>query len=710
MKKTFLLICLAAGLLSCAKELTPQEETPAGVPMNFEINIAGTKASTSGWTEGDVVYVFFKGIAEKYLTLTYDGSSWDNASTLTDEDFADLSDRTLAAVHIPVPVVMASLPGAKAVIFSTDDGSEPSSYYLYDNGEAYTVDGTTVSASISLNKPNGIVLFHIPGIQDNLSAYTFSSPQIKAGGCMGVINDSAQGYFIDLDTPLGGVADEDGAVFAGWLDTDEAKDYTFTLVGPDKTYTLTRSNKALEEGKMYNFPALDSGDWTVTTDYQYVDLGLPSGTLWATMNVGASSPEDYGDYFAWGEIAPKEAYAWSTLKYWNPNIGKPTKYTGTDYSYLQAEDDAAAANWGGDWHMPTDADWQELLDNCYVFKADSYGETGVAGVYVVSKEDMDKSIFLPANGMMNDMGLQAVGTGGYYWSSSLVESTPGTAFQLSYTLNASGSTQTIARGSRYTGCAVRPVIGGADPGSTGTIGGHKFVDMGDGIKWATMNLGATAPEESGDHFAWGETASKTSYTWGNYVLASIPVDETNPDENGWWYINRYTCEDETFSFDFENPSSSWHTAWYNMEIEYGDEGEVSFYAEYNGDNAVSLSDSDDAAQVKWGSSWHTPGWYEFESLLDNCDYEFVENYNGSRSNGWLFTSKINRNRLFFPAAGVFKSGEPVGYKTQGGYWINEVNHIDPNTKEAIQFAFDTSSIEIDFADRYLGLSIRPVSY
>ena len=216
MKKTFLLICLAAGLLSCAKELTPQEETPAGVPMNFEINIAGTKASTSGWTEGDVVYVFFKGIAEKYLTLTYDGSSWDNASTLTDEDFADLSDRTLSAVHIPVPVVMGSLPGAKAVIFSTDDGSEPSSYYLYDNGEAYTVDGTTVSASISLKKPNGIVLFHIPGIQDNLSAYTFSSPQIKAGGCMGVINDAINGYLNDeLGTPLGGVAEEDGAVFAG---------------------------------------------------------------------------------------------------------------------------------------------------------------------------------------------------------------------------------------------------------------------------------------------------------------------------------------------------------------------------------------------------------------------------------------------------------------------------------------------------------------
>ena len=105
--------------------------------------------------------------------------------------------------------------------------------------------------------------------------------------------------------------------------------------------------------------------------HDYVDLGLPSGTKWATCNVGATAPEEYGDYFAWGETEPKTTYNWDTYKWCNGSEDTFTKYN-TKSSYgtvdnktqLELADDAARANWGGQWRMPTDAEWTELCKNC----------------------------------------------------------------------------------------------------------------------------------------------------------------------------------------------------------------------------------------------------------------------------------------------------------------------------------------------------------
>ena len=461
MKKTFLLICLAAGLLSCTKELTPQEETPAGVPMNFEINIAGTKAGKTAWAKNDVVHVFFNGLGEKYLKLTYNGSSWDNSSeggTLVDTDFATLGNNTLTAVHIPVPVNV--FPGKTMGDFyiSYEDDAAPFTYYFFDAQKAYSVDGTTVTASISLRKPEGFVLFHIPDIE--VSAYRFRSPQMWAGGCSAV---SAEGrvrtiYSENPNVTIRGIAEGDGGTFAGWVDTENALDYTFTLEGPTNTYTYTCSDKQFEEGKLYNFPVLTNTNWTVTTTtHQYVDLGLPSGRLWATMNVGASTPEDYGDYFAWAETAPKETYTWNNLQYRKSN-GTYQKYTGSDYSYLQAEDDAAQVNWGGDWRTPTKEDWEELFSHYFPIPVSSSDGNAAEGILLIrSYLDMSKSLFLPANGVKNDMGHEGLGTNGYYWSSTLNTNTPGQAYQFTYSNNSGSILARPESRSRYLGSAVRPV-------------------------------------------------------------------------------------------------------------------------------------------------------------------------------------------------------------------------------------------------------------
>ncbi|MBR5725378.1 MAG: choice-of-anchor J domain-containing protein, partial [Muribaculaceae bacterium] len=147
--------------------------------------------------------------------------------------------------------------------------------------------------------------------------------------------------------------------------------------------------------------------------HEYVDLGLPSGLLWATCNVGATAPEDFGDYFAWGETQPKNIYDWTTYQYYNGNI--LTKYTGSDgLTILELCDDAAAANWGSGWRMPTEEELQELYDNTtHVWTT----QNGVYGRLFTANNG--NSLFLPAAGYRYDSSLYIVGDHGYYWSSSL---------------------------------------------------------------------------------------------------------------------------------------------------------------------------------------------------------------------------------------------------------------------------------------------------
>ena len=158
--------------------------------------------------------------------------------------------------------------------------------------------------------------------------------------------------------------------------------------------------------------------------YEYVDLGLPSGTLWATMNVGADSPEDYGDYFAWGETEPKDYYDWSTYKWCNGSFDTQTKYcTSSIYGTvdkkgtLDLADDAANANWGGNWRMPTEVEQDELSNTSYTTWIWTT-QNGVKGYKVTSKIN-GNSIFLPAAGYRYDSDLSGAGSRGCYWSCSL---------------------------------------------------------------------------------------------------------------------------------------------------------------------------------------------------------------------------------------------------------------------------------------------------
>ena len=220
--------------------------------------------------------------------------------------------------------------------------------------------------------------------------------------------------------------------FDGWKDFTPA-----TIICSAKTATPSQSN--------------------IHNGHEYVDLGL--SVKWATCNVGASKPEEYGDCFAWGEVKPKEVYDWTTYKWCNGSSSTLTKYntdsnrgTVDNKTVLEAADDAATANWGGAWRMPTKEEQDELRNNC---TWEWTTENGVNGCRVTSNKEgyTDKSIFLPAASFRYDSSLNLAGSGGSYWSSSLNTVYPYSAYEL-------GFDSDIVNWSdygRYYGLSVRPV-------------------------------------------------------------------------------------------------------------------------------------------------------------------------------------------------------------------------------------------------------------
>ena len=215
-----------------------------------------------------------------------------------------------------------------------------------------------------------------------------------------------------------------------------------TAYGEEESFTTNENNEISDPTGTEN-------------GYGYVDLGL--SVKWATMNVGASKAEEYGSYFAWGETTTKDTYNWSTYKWCNGSETTLTKYCNNssygnngftdNKTQLELSDDAARANWGGSWRMPTDAEWSELINNCTWTWTTQYGEYGKN----VTSKINGNSIFLPAAGYRNGSSLSGAGSYGYYWSSSLDTDNPRYAWGVDF------SSSTVYRYYRYYGRSVRPV-------------------------------------------------------------------------------------------------------------------------------------------------------------------------------------------------------------------------------------------------------------
>ena len=262
------------------------------------------------------------------------------------------------------------------------------------------------------------------------------------------------------NTPLSSnMFTREGYIFVGWntQSNGKGKDYSNkAVVNLREDLNLYAKWKEDTEQENNRIDILLEG----TADgHEWVDLGLPSGTLWAICNVGAGKPEGYGNYYAWGETSTKSTYNWNTYKYANGSYDKLTKYCSrSDYgsngftdkqTTLQSGDDPATANWGSGWQTPSEAQWEELLSNT---TNQWTTQNGVKGRLFTSKKN-GQTLFLPAAGLCSDKELEFAGSVGSYWSRSLHTGYPNNVRVYGFTSDNCGK----GNSERIQGYNVRPV-------------------------------------------------------------------------------------------------------------------------------------------------------------------------------------------------------------------------------------------------------------
>ncbi len=508
------------------------------------------------------------------------------------------------------------------------------------------------------------------------------------------------------------------------------------------------------ESVKYRVSELDSitfeektgNDPIVIEEHECVDLGLPSGTLWATCNVGADCPEGYGDYFAWGETQPKQEYSWGTYQLcYNGPENQLTKYcTKAYYGYeqfvdnkteLEAEDDAATANWGSKWQMPLKEQFRELREYT---TGKRMKQNEVSGTLLTSKVN-GKSIFLPLAGYIDTTGRRSVGSYGDYWSRSLSNSTI-LAYECHFI-----SGPNVGVDYRYQGCSVRPVCVQERPypwlvtsieldqtqleigkGTSGeikcsakpsyaknssvvwessdetvatvnvkynnstsyctitavgagtctvtcsstdgsdltaecqvTVYDHWYVDLElpSGTLWATCNVGASAPEEYGSYFAWGETEPKEDYSWGTYKF----------------------CE--------------------------GTENTMTKYNETDG--LTELEPEDDAAVFNWDMDWQMPNANQLRELVDGL-YTTTEWTTQNGVEGLEIKSRRNNKSIFLPGAGFCQDVNSASQEPECGfYW--SCSFPTESANNAFSLYVDTvNNCVIEGRHRRYGATVRPV--
>ena len=253
----------------------------------------------------------------------------------------------------------------------------------------------------------------------------------------------------------------DGYTFTGWNTVQGGSGASYT---DGQTITATADMILYAQWTSNGTNPTPGPDPTPTPSntlngHEFVDLGLPSGLLWATCNVGSTTPEGYGDYFAWGETEPKETYTWVNYRfrtsgdnYYNVQFSKYNTRSGygpiDNLTTLESADDAATANWGYGWRMPTKEEFEELIDNCTMTWTTQSGVNGR-----LFSGPNGNSIFLPAAGYRYDSSLSLAGSDGYYWSSSLYTDRQCYAWDLDFYLD----NYRMNDLNRYYGQSVRPV-------------------------------------------------------------------------------------------------------------------------------------------------------------------------------------------------------------------------------------------------------------
>ena len=406
--------------------------------------------------------------------------------------------------------------------------------------------------------------------------------------------------------------------------------------------------------------------------HEYVDLGL--SVMWATCNVGANKPEQYGNYYAWGETETKSRYTVVNSITQGMSISQLQSQGYIDGSgNLTSSHDAATANWGGSWRMPTKKEQQELIDKCTWQWTTQGGKKG----YKVTGPN-GNHIFLPAAGHRDLSSLFDAGNDGEYLNSTSYDGD----IEFAYALEFNSGNHKVGISYRKNGLSVRPVCDKdiktnnttsqqnstnaqsttsqqnksntstqnttkVSKPSNGTANGHEYVDLGLSVMWATCNIGANKPEQYGNYYAWGETETKSVYKQNNSLTRGKKMNDIS--------------------------------------------GNVDY----------------DVARANWGGSWRMPTKTEFEELKNKCTW-IPTTQNGVKG------CKVvgpNGNYIFLPAGGsiVETSGNVARNAGRfGRFWSS----TPCSTESAYHLCIDSQSRNgcsvLNNFGRPEGYSIRPV--
>ena len=386
-----------------------------------------------------------------------------------------------------------------------------------------------------------------------------------------------------------------------------------------------------------------------------VDLGLPSGTLWAATNLNAFKPEQAGYYYQWGDtigwtaeqVGTNKQFSWDDYKYGTSEYTTDqTKYNATDgLKILELSDDAAYQMLGTKWKMPTKEDFEELIENTTYSTVSINGVQG--GKYTASNGNY---IFLPFKGAGSDNSIVNTNNS-YHWTSSVYESHISLAWYLD--CYSDGCYMNSVR--RSNGYNIRPVY------KPKTM---EMVDLGllSGNKWAKCNLGANSEEESGLYYQWGDTVG--------YTKEQIGVDKQFARD---WSDYKFGVKDA--------------------------------FTKYNSTDGKTVLDlEDDAVYAELGGNWKMPTLDDWRELYNNTSKEWTQ-INGV--NGYKLTAP-NGNYIFLPAAG-FGNDSSIGNEGLYGYvWSSSLYSIGAFYALHCCFFSDQFYHDYNYGDRYFGFSVRGI--
>lgn len=495
---------------------------------------------------------------------------------------------------------------------------------------------------------------------------------------------------------------------AGVALTESPEDRSYFIVVPEGEYSgftieifdtdgnvckkkLKRNNFVVERSKITNANLELSATDFKPVPPEGVDFGC--GVLWATFNIGASKPEEIGNYYAWGETRTKSAYSFPEYD-WSDAYGNINKYTSDpeiDRVELEAADDVAQVMWGDGWRMPT---YRELLDlsiRSNTGAIHDYELNGVKGMLLISAKTRQR-FFVPYSGY-KDMYTLKNADGIYLWSNHTTSM---------YGNNTNAHKATAYYDHRldawwgfnlsdydYDRCWGMPVR--AVKTKPNTPVEHEYVDLGlpSGLKWATCNIGANRPVEHGVHYAWGEVETQLLVEEGG------DVDMPYSNHKYKWYHDGNTGRLTKYC-----DKRDW---WYPYDKEP--------------DHKRELDPEDDVAHMVWGGEWRMPTVDECKELIDNCTWTPVYLPDGTK--GVEGKSNINGKIIFLPMAGEATAKGIDGANQLIRYWTKSLkfygDHLLSNMAEIMQAGLSSSGTYNDpihigesGEQRHLGLSVRPV--